>query len=241
MPSSFSSGRLTARPPALNSGGGTSGAAGSGLQKLGLSGLRDGLLYVPATYRPGAQAPLIVTLHGAGGDAQCGLSHLIKHADAYGTLLLAPESRTSTWDVLRGGLGPDVEYINRALQQTFQQYDIDAERLCISGFSDGASYALTLGAANGGLFSHIAAFSPGFMRPPRYEGKPLVYVSHGVHDRVLRIDYCSHALVPRLEALGYSVTYTEFDGPHNVPSSIAKEALTWFTGSRRLVASNSQE
>ena len=38
--------------------------------------------------------------------------------------------------------------------------------MCASGFSDGASYALSLGAANGDLFTHIAAFSPGFMRPP---------------------------------------------------------------------------
>jgi phospholipase/carboxylesterase len=35
-----------------------------------------------------------------------GLSHLIKHADACGTILLAPESRGSTWDMLRGGFGP---------------------------------------------------------------------------------------------------------------------------------------
>ncbi|KAL4430564.1 hypothetical protein ABPG77_005804 [Micractinium sp. CCAP 211/92] len=239
MPSSFSNGRLSARPACLGSGGRS--LVGSGLQLLGLTGLRDGMLYVPSTYRPGVQAPLIVTLHGAGSNAQGGLSHLIAHADAYGTLLLAPESRASTWDMLRGGLGPDVEYINRALEKIFRQFDVDPQRLCISGFSDGASYALTLGVANGGLFSHIAAFSPGFMRPPSYEGKPLVYVSHGVHDRVLRIDYCSRALVPRLEALGYPVTYREFDGPHSVPSSVAKEALTWFCGSRRLSASTRHE
>lgn len=35
-----------------------------------------------------------------------------------------------------------------------------------AGFSDGASYALSLGLPNGNLFSHIVAFSPGFMRAP---------------------------------------------------------------------------
>ncbi len=37
------------------------------------------------------------------------------------------------------------------------------------GFSDGASYALSLGVPNGDLFTHIVAFSPGFMRLPDQE------------------------------------------------------------------------
>ncbi len=57
MPSSFSNGRLSARPACFGSGGRS--AVGSGLQQLGLSGLRDGMLYVPVTYRPGVQAPLM--------------------------------------------------------------------------------------------------------------------------------------------------------------------------------------
>lgn len=35
-----------------------------------------------------------------------------------------------------------------------------------AGFSDGASYALSLGQPNADVFSHIIAFSPGFMRAP---------------------------------------------------------------------------
>ncbi|EFN55721.1 hypothetical protein CHLNCDRAFT_11099, partial [Chlorella variabilis] len=191
-------------------------------------GQRGALLYVPATYSPGAPTPLILSLHGAGGDAQGGLSHLVGHADAFGCLLLSPQSKGSTWDMLRGGYGPDVAFINKALQQTFDQYSVDPRRICASGFSDGASYALSLGVANGDLLTHMAAFSPGFMRPPATVGRPLVYISHGQHDRVLRIAYCSRRLVPHLEAAGYAVVYSEFDGPHTVPPSIAKEALGWF-------------
>lgn len=35
-----------------------------------------------------------------------GLHHLIEHADEFGTILLSPTSRSSTWDMLRGGYGP---------------------------------------------------------------------------------------------------------------------------------------
>jgi hypothetical protein len=34
------------------------------------------------------------------------MHHLMGHADAYGTLLVSPQSRGSTWDMLRGGFGP---------------------------------------------------------------------------------------------------------------------------------------
>jgi predicted esterase len=57
-------------------------------------------------------------------------------------------------------------YLDQALQHVFETYSIDPGRVGLGGFSDGASYALSLGVANGDLFSHIIAFSPGFMRPP---------------------------------------------------------------------------
>jgi predicted esterase len=55
-----------------------------------------------------------------------------------------------------------------------------------------------------------------------------VYVSHGTVDRVLPIDRCSRQLVPRLRALGYDVTYDEFDGGHDVPDSIVRRAMDWW-------------
>ncbi len=68
--------------------------------------------------------------------------------------------------LLRGGFGPDVRFIDKALSKVFGSYRIDPSHLAVAGFSDGASYALSLGLPNGDLFSHIIAFSPGFMRAP---------------------------------------------------------------------------
>jgi phospholipase/carboxylesterase len=59
--------------------------------------------------------------------------------------------------------------------------------LAVEGFSDGASYALSIGLTNGDLFTHVVAFSPGFASPVAYTGKPPVFVSHGTHDEVLPI------------------------------------------------------
>lgn len=222
-----SEGRLVARPP------GTVQSAPAGQHGLKLGSRRDGLLYVPAGYRRETPAPLALMLHGAGGNAHHGLSLLKSFADASGLILLAPDSRGDTWDVILDRYGPDVTFIDSALAQTFEHYNVDTKRLAIGGFSDGASYALSLGITNGDLFTHVIAFSPGFMVPTRQQGKPRLYVSHGTQDRVLPIDRCSRRIVPQVRRAGYDTTYREFDGPHTVPPDIAREAVKWFIDGRK--------
>jgi phospholipase/carboxylesterase len=151
-------------------------------------------------------------------------------ADEVGLLLLATDSADQTWDVIRGGYGPDVEALDRALQEAFGRVAVDVERLAVGGFSDGASYALSMGIMNGELFTHVIAFSPGFMAPARQEGAPRLFISHGTEDRVLPIDACSRRLVPRVSRAGYDVTYHEFQGGHVVPPEIARDAVEWFLG-----------
>jgi len=194
---------------------------------LGLGTDRDGLLIVPTSYRHDAPAPLVVVLHGAGGRARR-VASLFAGASDLGVIVLAPESRGGTWDAIRGGYGPDIEFLDRALAQTFDRYAVDRRHLGIGGFSDGATYGLSVGLVNGDLFTHILACSPGFLIPGTAEGKPRIYMSHGTADEILPIDRTSRRIYPELRRAGYTVKYTEFDGPHAVPPAIAKEALTWF-------------
>jgi phospholipase/carboxylesterase len=126
---------------------------------------------------------------------------------------------------LVGGYGPDVEFIDQALKQMFDRLPVDARRLAVTGFSEGASYVLSVGLPNGDLFTHVIAFSPGFASPAAYRGKPPVFVSHGTRDEVLPIDRCSRRIVPQLERAGYEVRYREFEGSHTVPQRVAREAL----------------
>jgi phospholipase/carboxylesterase len=214
-------GRLHARPQAVTAVGPT------GLQRLGLGDRRDGLLYVPATYSSDEPATLVLSLHGAGGTAQHGLGLFQSVADAAGLIVLAPDSRGRTWDVILGDYGPDVAFIDQALTQTFARYALRPDHLVVSGFSDGASYALSLGLTNGDLFSRIVAFSPGFMAPAQINGEPEIYISHGTEDQVLPIDVCSRRIVPMLREAGYAVLYHEFAGPHTVPAEIVGDAVAW--------------
>jgi phospholipase/carboxylesterase len=218
-------GRLWARPTKVN------GMAPVSLQPLMLGAARESYLYVPATYRVERPAPLVLLLHGAGGHARQGLYQLRSLADEVGVVLLAPASREYTWDLLVDPrYGPDVTLVDRALEHVFSLYAVDTARIAVGGFSDGASYALSLGITNGDLFTHVLAFSPGFVASAEQVGSPRIFVSHGTHDEVLPIDLCSHRLVPRLERAGYDVRYREFDGGHTISPEIVLEAVDWFTG-----------
>ena len=197
-----------------------------GRSDLGLAGGRDGLLFVPETAADGP-APLAVLLHGAGSSAYAAMAPLADLAEEHGVVLLALDSRGRTWDAIRGGFGPDVEFIDRALEHVFARCPIDPARTALGGFSDGASYALSLGIGNGDLFTHLIAFSPGFAAPDATVGKPRILVTHGTHDPVLPIDVCARPLIPLLEAGGYDVDYTEFDGGHTVPPELARRAVGW--------------
>jgi phospholipase/carboxylesterase len=210
--------RLHARP-----GRNTSADAALGTAEL------DGgaLLRVPPAAAAVAPLPLAVLFHGAGSSARAALGLLAGLADDAGLVLLAPQSRASTWDVIRGGFGPDVARLDAQLAEVFATWRIDPARIALGGFSDGASYAVSLALGNGDMVTDVIAFSPGFAAPAARRGSPRLFVSHGTADAVLPIERCSRVLVPRLRQEGYDVTYSEFEGGHEVPAALARRSVEW--------------
>ena len=214
--------RLTARPgtPTIE--------PAEGLSPLGIGGSRDGVLYVPESYSADSPMPLFVALHGAGGEGRNWQSYYAR-AESRGFVFLAPDSRLGTWDRIQGQFGPDVYFIDDALQHTFDRCLIDPTRVAFGGFSDGASYALSLGVSNGDLFTHLVAYSPGSLKPADpLVGKPRIFISHGTRDEVLPVEVTRDGIVPALTEAGYDVTYREHVGFHEVPYAISEAALAWF-------------
>jgi phospholipase/carboxylesterase len=209
----------------------SSGSAEPREEPLGLGEGRDGVLYVPDT--AAASAPLLVMLHGSRGSGHRVLRSVLAAADRYGVVVLAPDSRGPTWDVLHGGYGPDVRFVARALEAALARCDVDPSGYALGGISDGASYALGLGLSNGDVFGAVLAFSPGFAAAGTLVGRPRIFVSHGTADNVLPIDACSRRIVPALERAGYQVTYEEFDGGHTLPPPVADRAFAWWTAGLR--------
>ena len=226
MPSDAADARgiLSARPDAT----GGSGSSGRGTRFIGFGQERDGLLHVPASLDPHRPAPLVIMLHGAGASAHDVMPMVSSCADEHAVLVLAPDSRGATWDLIQRDYGPDVAFLERALADAFRTYAVDPERIAIAGFSDGASYALSLGLVNGTLFSGILAFSPGFAAPSRTEDAPRIFISHGRQDPVLPIERCGARVAAALMQSGYDVDYREFSGGHVVPAEMVEAAFRRF-------------
>lgn len=220
-----SNGRLTARPRQDIK------TAATGEIKLDLDGARDAVLQIPKNAGQ-SPLPLFVMLHGATQSAGDMFWYLGSSYEEAGVAVLAPNSRDSTWDAIRGSFGIDVEYLNRALERVFETTPIDPARISIGGFSDGASYGLSLGLINGDLFNSILAFSPGFVIHGDLNGQPRIYISHGTHDPILPIDRCGRRLASGLKAYGYDVTFREFDGDHEIPADVLREGLSFVSKAR---------
>jgi predicted esterase len=218
-----SRGILTARP-----GENPAASPASGTRPLGAGAQRDGLLLIPSSLAADRPTPLLVMLHGAGGSAGKVMPIVADAAEAHGVIVLAPDSRGVTWDVIRDDYGPDVAFLDRALCHVFETRAIDPARVAIAGFSDGASYALSLGLINGALFRHIVAFSPGFALPTQTTDRPAIFISHGREDATLPIERCGRRIAVRLRAAGHNVLYREFAGGHVVPAETVEAAFRRF-------------
>jgi hypothetical protein len=164
-----------------------------------------------------------------GATPVAGISHFLDLADEVGVVLLAPESRGRTWDVLVGGYGPDVEFIDLALDRVFDRLALDTRRLAITGF------------LRWGLLRPLAR--PDQRGPVHARDRLLA----GVHDPAhsaganlpLRLPRHARRRAPDRALQSQDRSATRSRGlrcslpgvrrPHTVPYSVAREALDWFT------------
>lgn len=210
----------------------TQAALPPGRQALGLFEERDAVLVVPDGLDPRRPTPLVLLFHGGGGSAERILPMLEDHARARGFLLLAPQSLFPTWDLVIGGHGPDRERVHLALAAVADRHLLDPAHLAFAGHSDGGSYALSLGLANGDVASHVIASSAGFLSVHRQTGAPRIFLSHGLRDAQIPIGRSAHVHVPALREAGYDVTYVEYDGPHAHQPEVVRRAVDFFVGDR---------
>jgi predicted esterase len=64
------------------------------------------------------------------------------------------------------------------------------------------------GLTNGDLFTHVLAFSPGFMSTDGRRGRPRICLAHGSADPVLPVSF-SRNLAGELRDGGYVIVYEE--------------------------------
>ncbi|HKT81117.1 MAG TPA: hypothetical protein VJP86_12910 [Vicinamibacterales bacterium] len=189
---------------------------------------RQGSVYVPKAYRHGTPLPVLVMLHGFGGTGSSRMTAPL--AEEFGVIVIAPDSREITWGQSSPGFDGDSRYISTALKAVSGFLDVDRKHIAIGGVSDGATYAFSMGLAYGDTFTHLMLFSEGIPIPYRKQGKPKIFIGHGVSDVQMPIDRTSRRFVPQLKKEGYDIKYVEYDGGHGAPREIVRQGFEWFVG-----------
>lgn len=195
-------------------------------------------LYVPETYDGAKAWPLVVALHGGSGEGRDFLWTWLREARSRRFLLLAPTSRGSTWALN----GPDIDgpALAGMVRAVSEQWRVDAERVLLTGLSDGATYTLLCGLQPESPFTALAPIS-GVLHPMNFANGNLeraagrrIHLVHGALDWMFPVAIARTAR-DELEKAGAEVTYCEIeDLSHTYPREENDHILKWFDPSLAL-------
>ncbi len=174
------------------------GGSGQPLSQLQAGGLtRNYYLYVPPGYSPKRKTPLVIMLHGGGGNAHNAeaVAQMIPAAREKGVLVVYPngtgplKDRLLTWNAdnccgyALDHQVDDVGYIRALISRLEQEYNIDPKRIYATGLSNGGMMTYKLGCE---LSDKLAAIAPvaGALNDPQCKPKaPLSVIAfHGTSD-----------------------------------------------------------
>jgi phospholipase/carboxylesterase len=200
-------------------------------------GSRGGFsLYVPETWEAsGPPAPLVVALHGGSGHGRDFLWAWLREARSRGVLVLSPTALDRTWSIM-GGEDVDAPRLRAAVEDIVARYHVDRARVLLTGMSDGATYALLCGLAEGMPFTHLAP-ACGVLHPfllargdiQNARGRP-IYLVHGALDWMFPVQTARMSR-DALQMAGAEVVYREIeDLSHTYPRDENPRILDWLLG-----------
>jgi polyhydroxybutyrate depolymerase len=135
------------------------------------------LVHVPSGIPAGRQVPLLLALHGAGGNGRAmerysGFSH---QADLHRFIVAYPSAAGPTWNITAARNRPDdVAFISDVIETLQQHMCIDSRRIFAAGISNGGGMVALLGCA---LSSELAGIAP---VAGIYDGQPACRLKHPV-------------------------------------------------------------
>ena len=188
-------------------------------------------LYVPEHYAPDRAWPLVMALHGGSGTGRQFLWNWLRDARSRGAILVAPTSVQSTWALM--GPDPDTPNLLRILEFITWRWNVDANRLLLTGMSDGGTFTYASGLRAQSPFTHLApiaaAFHPMLVHlgdPTRMRGLP-IHIIHGILDWMFPSALARQAHLA-LASAGAAVSYREVDDlSHTYPGELNAVLLSW--------------
>ena len=158
---------------------------------------REYVLSVPKTYDAGRSYPLIVALHGDGGDASGFVAFAKLDASTGDDAIIAYPNQSVDLFTLYDQ-NTDQKLIERVIDAVKQKYSIDASKIWGFGYSKGAYQLNEIACKKPGILSAMAIHAGGAPQPdgngnincPAAIGLP-VFVTHGENDNPGGGEYCA--------------------------------------------------
>jgi phospholipase/carboxylesterase len=197
------------------------------------------ILLTPDEIDPDRLYPLFTILHGAGRHDEALAKAYRNEAERRQALFLIPRSVEPTWDLIASEGRLDLDFLEYAYDLIYRRYPVDALQQTLVGYSDGASYALSVGLCNCSMFSALIGWAAGFLvvDPPTAERfregvpepRPRIYLEHGTHDQLFDFQKVAIPMRDQLQKSGFDVTFSVDEGGRHMPSgSFHQEALDWY-------------
>jgi phospholipase/carboxylesterase len=180
--------------------------------------------YIPEYYQPERPWPLILSMHGGSGNDEDFLWTWLKYAKSCGYLLISAKSFGPTWHPW------DIDSVLLMLDDMQTRYHVDANRVLLTGLSDGGSFGYEVGFMHPTRFAGLAVVA-GILRPhhrhPNASELP-VYIAHGAQDQLFPVNFI-RAVQRNLSEWGHDVNYHEIpDFGHAYPPGENGMILDWF-------------
>lgn len=194
------------------------------------------ILLTPDEIDPDRRYPLVTVLHGAGRQDEQLAKVYRDEPERRQALFLIPRSYQPTWDLIVGGGRRDLDFLEYAYDLVYRHYPVDMQRQAIVGYSDGASYGLSIGLSNPHIFRAVMAWAAGFVAfdfsaQEADAPRPALLLEYGTHDQIFPFEQIALPMRRHLEAAGYSVEFRVDEGGRHWPSGeFQPEALDWFFG-----------
>ena len=192
------------------------------------------VLLTPSEIDPAKRYPLVTVLHGAGRQDEMLVRACRDEPEKRDALFLVPRSALPTWDLIASPERPDLDFLEYAYDLIYRRYPVDAGRQALLGYSDGASYALSVGLSNPHLFRAVMGWAASFIAlDPTFnldaDRKPAVLLEYGTHDEIFPFERVAVPMRENLRKAGYTVEFRVDQGGKHWPSSdFLPEALDWF-------------
>ena len=185
----------------------------------------------------GEKSPLIIQLHGAGergyGKEDLdkvdvhGFSKYLKNAE-HNCIVVMPQCPVDTFWAAR------VESIVEFVNQLKEEYNVDENRVYLTGLSMGGFGTWYTSMARPDLFAAIVPICGGGMAWNAEVLKMPIWTFHGVDDPTVSVNQTDE-MVAKLKSLGADVTYTRMEGVgHDVwVHAYNKELIEWLLSEKR--------